>query len=939
MLGKQPTFIAVACAALLSITSLAQAAPARPEAPEHTGPDPTYPNLSQWVPVFKDEFDGKFNDGNITDAINTRGTATPDGLDDRIWHLLPYSQADPRTDAAAISVTSTAPGGVDPGQPADGYLNLRTFSQSTGNHKYPGMLSTGSNGSDRTLRFESTYGYIETRMRVGDRPGVGSDFFTFSRDLTADSGKPLRDQAAAGTEIDIFEHSESATGVTQNLHWDGYTDMHESTGSGPVACPHVSTCVDGFHTYGLLWGPTGYRYFIDGHETSALAGPVSHHPLYLVMSQGVRSWTEGSAATQNYGAVGTANNPLTLVDYVKVWQPAVSDMPVRSTPRNVPVAIPFTVSSLATGAGAVPAPRVTSLTTTSSRPSAIHSTEDLKITGTGADRTLLVRPGRSSYTGPVTITVTANNGTTVLGSDSFVLTLTAAAPNPPVLTALPDQVLTTTSGPAALAFTTTLSNPTWDVPGSSNDYLVPDGSLGFSGNTGQTRALSIPPLPDRTGTTLVTVTARSGSLTETKTFSVTVGLPTLANGGFEAGLAPWQLGGTGAVAASARHSGAQGLHVDLGAATQRITVAPNTTYTLGAWGRTSSAGGVFDLGVLDTVRDDYDNNGAEDVPDGDQRRQVRFDSTAWAEKSVTFTTGRFTRAVDVFVNNFTVSTIGFDVDDATLGYGPEIQHLANQSIGHATCVRPPFNVGRVGDETDPWTVTAAVTAGDATLLQAGGLAVETAGTENWPGNTNLFRRALKITPQTAQNRSGQLTVTLTATDRAGRTSTRDVTVWVNAGSFRNGGFETEPDRDTSAWLAPGCTPNPAAWVYDPAATGIRWEDRVGSTWNGYPNKGLVIGTGKVSQVVTGLEANTVYVLSGDVALEKQGQGTGFAGFLVGGPEVAAVNGGSLSFARTTDGWQRGTVSFTTGASGQATVELYSYSDKGAQFHDITLLKA
>src|SRR5207249_6079354 len=79
------------------------------------------------------------------------------------------------------------------------------------------------------------------------------------------------DTATYGAEVDIVEHrsqDSSANNIANqgvsNIHWDGYTGfcagLDNSTGSGLVG----SGLNSGYHTYGLLWDSSSYRFYMDG---------------------------------------------------------------------------------------------------------------------------------------------------------------------------------------------------------------------------------------------------------------------------------------------------------------------------------------------------------------------------------------------------------------------------------------------------------------------------------------------------------------------------------------------------------------------------------------------------------------------------------------------------------------------------------------------------
>jgi beta-glucanase (GH16 family) len=68
----------------------------------------------------------------------------------------------------------------------------------------------------------------------------------------------------------------------------------------------------GFHTFGLLWTPEEYVFYVDGQETwRTQAGGVSQVPEYLLLSDEVGDWG---------GDIETAKLPDEFqVDYVRVY--------------------------------------------------------------------------------------------------------------------------------------------------------------------------------------------------------------------------------------------------------------------------------------------------------------------------------------------------------------------------------------------------------------------------------------------------------------------------------------------------------------------------------------------------------------------------------------------------------------------------------------------
>jgi beta-glucanase (GH16 family) len=152
-------------------------------------------------------------------------------------------------------------------------------------------------------KFEHTYGYYVARIQLQKQPGHWSAFWMMSPGV----GK-VGDEGRDGTEIDIMEKPWRDDRVQHTLHWDGYGKAHKSEGK----VVHVSGVMEGFHTFGLLWTPEEYVYFVDGVETwRSKAGGVSRVPEYLLLSDEVGTWG---------GDITKAVLPDEfLVDYVRVY--------------------------------------------------------------------------------------------------------------------------------------------------------------------------------------------------------------------------------------------------------------------------------------------------------------------------------------------------------------------------------------------------------------------------------------------------------------------------------------------------------------------------------------------------------------------------------------------------------------------------------------------
>ncbi|MHC4567145.1 MAG: alpha-L-fucosidase [Planctomycetota bacterium] len=162
-----------------------------------------------------------------------------------------------------------------------------------------------TSGGVRTRgKFEHTFGYWVARCKFPSEQGHWSAFWLH----TSSVGK-VGNEGRDGTEIDIMEMPWRTDKITQNLHWDGYGDAHKQAGGKISEIPGISK---GFHTYGLLWTPEEYVFYVDGKETwRTSAGGVSQVPEYAKLTEEIGDWG---------GDITKAKLPdYFTVDYVRVY--------------------------------------------------------------------------------------------------------------------------------------------------------------------------------------------------------------------------------------------------------------------------------------------------------------------------------------------------------------------------------------------------------------------------------------------------------------------------------------------------------------------------------------------------------------------------------------------------------------------------------------------
>jgi beta-glucanase (GH16 family) len=239
------------------------------------------PPGSSWQLVLEDQFDGT-------------------QLDPSLWTIHTGARRDAINTADAISV-------------ADGNLTITTYT--SGGRHYTGFISTRNS-------FLGTFGYWEARVRFDDASGMWSAFWMQSPTM----GDPIGDPATAGAEIDIVEHrfrdsagSDISNKAQHTVHWDGYGAYHRSVASfnnnpGPVPLQ------GNFHTYGLLWTPAAYQFFVDGVPRWTTNQGLSHRSEFIYVTSEVmdNSWA-GQIPPGGYGERDQSQVRM-IVDWVRVWQ-------------------------------------------------------------------------------------------------------------------------------------------------------------------------------------------------------------------------------------------------------------------------------------------------------------------------------------------------------------------------------------------------------------------------------------------------------------------------------------------------------------------------------------------------------------------------------------------------------------------------------------------
>jgi len=158
-----------------------------------------------------------------------------------------------------------------------------------------GAITTAGN-------FDLTHGYIEARMDVQGGQGLWPAFWALSSDF--DGLRP---------ELFIMEHNGATpNNVYHNYNYQDSDGNLRSPGQWEVAVEGLET---GFHTFGVLWSPEEFIFYVDGTPRYRITGEnVANQDVYLILNLALGGiWagaTDGS----------TPESPRLVIDYVRAYQ-------------------------------------------------------------------------------------------------------------------------------------------------------------------------------------------------------------------------------------------------------------------------------------------------------------------------------------------------------------------------------------------------------------------------------------------------------------------------------------------------------------------------------------------------------------------------------------------------------------------------------------------
>ena len=201
----------------------------------------------------------------------------------------------------------------------DGNLIITTSYKEDGEFG-PGWYTCGLSTQHK---FEQAYGYFECRAVLPKGQGLWSAFWMMN-----DNVHKITKKAYQGAELDIMESpfwhlkgKKRNRKITQNIHYSGYNLETKYHNIGIFKLDNDP--YEEFNTYGLLWTPDAYEFYINGQKVArSTYGGVSTQPEYLILSCEV----DGGDSKPTFGWSGNIekNDKATFkaeykVDYVRAY--------------------------------------------------------------------------------------------------------------------------------------------------------------------------------------------------------------------------------------------------------------------------------------------------------------------------------------------------------------------------------------------------------------------------------------------------------------------------------------------------------------------------------------------------------------------------------------------------------------------------------------------
>ncbi|WP_136604208.1 carbohydrate binding domain-containing protein [Paenibacillus dokdonensis] len=175
---------------------------------------------------------------------------------------------------------------------SDGKLKLQIAREPDGNVVLGRVDTHGEDRQTNEAKFDQKYGFFEVSAKIPPTEKTYFAFWAFNYPGVFNIDGTGKD----GLEIDVTETVWKGDYTETALHWDGYDQDHQSTGSGKKPAPNIH---DGFHVYGLEWSEDALKFYFDGKLTWTYTNKANIpwvKEIFILSSGWARSpgWGEGN---------------------------------------------------------------------------------------------------------------------------------------------------------------------------------------------------------------------------------------------------------------------------------------------------------------------------------------------------------------------------------------------------------------------------------------------------------------------------------------------------------------------------------------------------------------------------------------------------------------------------------------------------------------------
>ncbi|MEQ9407984.1 MAG: cadherin domain-containing protein [Fuerstiella sp.] len=394
-----------------------------------------------------------------------------------------------------------------------------------GGSSWTTLLTVTDATSTGTKSFDITsFIAVDTQIRFYDNNGGGSEILIDDVQIsvtTPNTGGSTAFSSATDAASLVVNPVADTPSVT-----NAATDEDTQTTSGLVISRHGADAAEVTHfkitgiSNGTLYQNDGTTQITDGSFITFPEGNAGLKFTPAANFNGTTTFTIQASTSGADAGLGGSTATATITVNPLNDAPAITPIADQTIAEDTSTgALAFSVTDAETAAGSLIVTAVSSNTT-------IIPNSNLTLVDLGGGNwTIEAAPDTNQTGGPVTITVTVDDGTTT-SNETFAVTVTAAN-DAPSITAIADQTIAEDTTTGAIAFSVsdaeTAAGSLTVTASSSNTTLIPDGNLTLVDLGSGNWTIEAAPAADQFGGPVtITVTVHDGTTGTDETFDVTV---------------------------------------------------------------------------------------------------------------------------------------------------------------------------------------------------------------------------------------------------------------------------------------------------------------------------------------------------------------------------------------------------------------------------------